>query len=54
MYTFVDWKAVAAEVGTASENEFRRALFHVLDIQQFANLASNCKDALPHACSYSS
>jgi hypothetical protein len=45
MYTFVDWKAVAAEVVAASENEFRRALFHVLDIQEFANLANNCKDA---------
>ncbi|HYM79398.1 MAG TPA: hypothetical protein VE377_25700 [Candidatus Dormibacteraeota bacterium] len=45
MYTFVDWKAVAVEVATASENEFRRALFHVLDIQEFANLANNCKDA---------
>lgn len=45
MYTFVDWKAVAAEVAAASENEFRRALFHVLDIQEFANLASNCRDA---------
>jgi hypothetical protein len=45
MYAFVDWKAVAAEVATASENEFRRALFHVLDIQDFANLANNCKDA---------
>jgi hypothetical protein len=45
MYTFVDWRAVAAEVATASENEFHRALFHVLDIQEFANLANNCKDA---------
>lgn len=45
MYTFVDWKAVAVEVATASDHEFRRALFHVLDIQEFANLANNCKDA---------
>ena len=45
MHAFVDWKAVAAEVTTASENEFRRALFHVLDIQEFANLANNCTDA---------
>ncbi len=45
MYTFVDWKAIAASVAKASDSEVRRALFHVLDIQELANLAANCKDA---------
>jgi hypothetical protein len=34
----------AADVATASNNEFRRAFFHVLDIQELANFANNCKD----------
>ena len=45
MYTFVDWKAVAMYVAEASENETHQAAFHVLDIQELANLASSCKDA---------
>jgi hypothetical protein len=45
MYTFVDWNTVAADVDRASDNEFHRALFQVLDIQELANLANNCKDA---------
>jgi hypothetical protein len=45
MYTFVDWKAVAVDVAEASENNTHQAVFHVLDIQELANLASNCKNA---------
>jgi hypothetical protein len=43
MYTFVDWKAVAVAVAEASENDIHKAAFHVLDIQELANLASNCE-----------
>jgi hypothetical protein len=45
MYTFVDWKAVAASVAKFSDNDVHRALFHVLDIRELAGLASDCKDA---------
>jgi hypothetical protein len=45
MYAFVDWKAVAAEVATASDSERHRALFHVIDVQELAKLATNCRDA---------
>jgi hypothetical protein len=45
MYAFVDWKAVASEVVAASESEFHRALFHVVDIRELANLAGNCRNA---------
>jgi hypothetical protein len=45
MYAFVEWKAVAAEVAKASENEIHQAAFHVLDIQEFASLANNLADA---------
>lgn len=45
MYTFVDWKATAASVARASDSEVHRALFHVLDMQELANLAADCKDA---------
>ena len=45
MYTFVDWKAIAAAVAKASDSEVHRALFHVLDIQELTNLAANCKDS---------
>jgi hypothetical protein len=45
MYTFIDWKAVAADVAKASDSEHHRALFHVMDIQELAKLASNCPDA---------
>lgn len=43
MYSFVDWKAIAVSVAEASENRVHRALFHVLDIQELANLAANCE-----------
>ncbi|MFN7998373.1 MAG: hypothetical protein U0Q18_32430 [Bryobacteraceae bacterium] len=42
MYSFVDWKAVAADVLEASENEATKALFHVMDIQEFANIQQSC------------
>jgi len=45
MYTFVDWRAIAAAVAKASDSEAHRALFHVLDIQELTNLAANCKDS---------
>lgn len=45
MYAFIDWKAVAAQVTKASDNERYRAFFHVIDIRELANLASNCPDA---------
>ena len=45
MYAFIDWKAVAADVAKASDSEHHRALFHVIDIQELAKLASNCPDA---------
>jgi hypothetical protein len=44
MYAFVDWNAVAVDVAESSENETHQAAFHVLDIRELANLASNCKD----------
>lgn len=42
MYSFVDWKAVAADVVEASKNETNKALFHVMDIQEFANIQQSC------------
>jgi hypothetical protein len=45
MYAFVDWKAVAATVAKASDSEAHGAFFHVLDIQELANVAANCTDA---------
>jgi hypothetical protein len=45
MYTFVDWRAIAAAAAKASDSEAHRALFHVLDIQELTKLAANCKDS---------
>jgi hypothetical protein len=45
MYTFVNWETIATSVAKASDSKIHRALYHVLDIQELANLAANCKDA---------
>jgi hypothetical protein len=45
MYTFVDWKRVAARVVKESENESRKALFHVMDLQELSALTSRCPDS---------
>jgi hypothetical protein len=45
MYAGVNWRAIAAKVAEASGSEVHRALFHVLDIQELANLAARCKNA---------
>jgi hypothetical protein len=43
MYSFVDWRAVAAAVNEASEKKYR-ALFHVFDIQELAHIVTTYKD----------
>jgi hypothetical protein len=45
MYAFVNWQTIATSVAKASANKAHRALFHILDIQELANMAANCKDA---------
>lgn len=45
MYAFVDWEDVAALVAGLSEDDARRALYQVMDIQELSHLAANCKDA---------
>jgi len=45
MYAFIDWKAVAVDVAKASDSEHHCALFHVIDLQELAKVASNCPDA---------
>lgn len=42
MYFGVDWKGVARLMAEAIQNEVRRALFHVLDIQELATLSRDC------------
>lgn len=44
MYAFVDWRSVAAAAIEASENEQRRALVHVMDLQELSALTSRCPD----------
>ena len=44
MYSFVDWRAVAAAVNEASERKYR-ALFHVFDMQELAHIVTTYKDA---------
>jgi hypothetical protein len=44
MYSFVDWRAVAAAVNEASEKGYR-TLFHVFDIQELAHIVTTYKDA---------
>jgi hypothetical protein len=45
MYAFVDWKAVASAVAAASENDFHRAFFHVVDLREITQVAAHSKDA---------
>ena len=45
MHTFVDWKRVAARVVQESEDESRKALFHVMDLQELSALTSRCPDS---------
>lgn len=45
MYAFVDWKQIAARLVTESENESRKALFHVMDLQELSALTSRCPDS---------
>lgn len=45
MYAFVDWRAVAAQLVAESENESRKALFHVMDLQELSALTSRCPDS---------
>jgi hypothetical protein len=45
MYAFVDWKEVAATAIAASESEQRKALVHVMDLQELSALTSRCPDA---------
>src|SRR5206468_4146953 len=45
MYTFVDWKRVAARVMKESEDESRKALFHVMDLQELSALTSRCPNS---------
>jgi hypothetical protein len=45
MYSFVDWRAVANAVASASDNEVHRALFHVFDLQELVSLARGCVDS---------
>jgi hypothetical protein len=45
MYAFVDWKRIAARVIEESENESRKALFHVMDLQELSALTSRCPDS---------
>ena len=45
MYYGVDWKAVAGLLTELSQSEVHRALFHVLDIQEFSTLSTNCQDS---------
>ncbi len=45
MYAFVDWKQIAAVAIADSENEQRKALIHVMDLQELSALSSRCPDA---------
>jgi hypothetical protein len=45
MYAFVDWKEIASRLIAESENESRKALFHVMDLQELSALTSRCPDS---------
>ena len=45
MYSFVDWRAIAAEILAVSEDERYKALFHVMDLQEFVYLAERSIDS---------
>jgi hypothetical protein len=45
MYAFVDWRQIAARLVAESENESRKALFHVMDLQELSALTSRCPDS---------
>lgn len=45
MYFFLDWKLIAREVGYASENEYHKALFHVMDLIELNHIVNQCRDA---------
>jgi hypothetical protein len=45
MYTFIDWRAVADAVASASDDVVHRALFHVFDLQELVSLATDCVDS---------
>lgn len=45
MYAFVDWRQVAAQLVAESENESRKALFHVMDLQELSSLTSRWPDS---------
>jgi hypothetical protein len=45
MYYFVDWRAVANDILTSSESEQHKALFHVMDLQEFMYLANHSRNA---------
>jgi hypothetical protein len=45
MYALVDWKRIAADVVKESDNESRKALFHVMDLQELSALTSRCPDS---------
>jgi len=44
MYAFVDWKQVAADVVQASESDFHKAMFHIMDMRELAVLTARCAD----------
>lgn len=44
MYAFVDWKQVALDVIQASESDFHKAMFHVMDMRELAALTARCHD----------
>ena len=45
MYALVDWRQIAAQLVAESENELRKALFHVMDLQELSALTSRCPDS---------
>lgn len=45
MYAFLDWKLIAREVASASEDERSKALFHVIDLMELTYIAGQSKDS---------
>lgn len=45
MYFYLDWKLIAREVGSASEDERQRALFHVMDLMELSYIVSQTSNS---------
>lgn len=45
MYYFVDWRSIATDVLTSSESDQYKALFHVMDLQEFTYLVTHSRDS---------